>query len=122
MEASDKIHTLHSVPAESDDLSWSMPLDEGILKSLPDEGTQLGYHVIAVTVRQIRDKLNDELAEDAPAEAATRSTLITQRITRYLRPRGMVVQVKVHGAGGSHGYQVTERGREMLAALRKEHS
>lgn len=99
---------------------WSMPIDVGILKSLPDEGSRLGYHVLGSTVKVVKDKLNAELPDDAPAEARVTSEIIAQRITRWLRPKGMVVEVKVHGAGGSKGYQRTEAGARMLRTLEKE--
>lgn len=96
--------------------AWAMPVDYGILRCLPKEGSRLGYHVLGATVRVVRDTLNAELPEDSPAEAKLSSEVIAQRITRWLRPKGMVVEVKVHGAGGAKGYQATERGQRMLAA------
>lgn len=99
---------------ERDAYEWSMPVDEGILAALPAEGSQIGYHVIGSTVKLIGDELNFGV----PKEMQLSPGIISQRITRWLRPQGMVVEVKVHGSGGSKGYQITASGQRMLEALR----
>lgn len=95
---------------------WVMPIDEGILANLPAQGSRLGYHVLGGTVKTIGVAINSDL----PKEARMPTPVIAQRIVRWLRPKGMVVEVKVHGSGGAKGYQITDRGQQMLAAMRKE--
>lgn len=94
--------------------SWHMPVDEPILAAMPPEGSRLGYHVLGSTVKMIVDRMN----EGVEKEAQMTTGIVAQRITRWLRPNGMVVEVKVHGAGGSKGYQITQAGQAMLAAIR----
>lgn len=95
---------------------WVMPVDHGILSSLPKEGSRLGYHNLGSTVKIIRKRLN----ESAPDGGELTSGIIAQRITRWLIPNRMVVVVKVHGASGELGYQATEAGQRLAAQISKE--
>lgn len=103
---------LQAVPEPEEDYAWAMPVDYAILRELPKQGSRLGYHVLGNTVRIITQTLNAPL----PREAHLSSGVVGQRITRWLIPKGMAMQVKIHGARGAKGYQATERGRLMLAA------
>lgn len=95
--------------SEMDD--WQMPVDYAILEALPKKGSRLGYHVLGSTVRIVTQRLNEGL----PKEARMSTGVIAQRITRWLRPKGLVAEVRVHGSGGAKGYQITEAGERMLA-------
>lgn len=103
---------LSAVPEPNEDYGWAMPVDYGILENMPPQGSRLGYHVLGATVKTILEALN----ADVPVEHRMSPGIVSQRIARWLRPNGMVVEVKVHSAGGAKGYQITERGQRMLAA------
>jgi hypothetical protein len=110
---------LKAVPDPTNDWDdWAMPIDYAIVAALPPQGSRLGYHVLGSTVKTILETLNAGL----PKEAHMTPGIVAQRITRWLRPQGMVVEVKVHGSGGSKGYQVTDRGQQMAESAPKEES
>jgi hypothetical protein len=110
-------YSLRAVPEEEQlDLGWTMPIDFGVLANLPRQGSRLGYHVLGATVKTVLKKLNDGLEP----EARMTSGYVGQRITRWLLPKGLVVAVKVHGAGSSKAYQITPEGERVLEQGRKE--
>lgn len=80
------------------------PLDLELLRRLPVEGTQLGFHVIAATVHHLTAELNKLV----PAEAALTGDQIQSRM-RSMRSAGLVVSVPVMGSH-SLGWQRTRKG------------
>jgi hypothetical protein len=117
LATTEALASLRAVPEEEPlDLSWTMPIDFGVLANLPRQGSRLGYHVLGATVKTVLKKLNDGLEP----EARMTSGYVGQRITRWLLPKGLVVAVKVHGAGSSKAYQITPEGERVLEQGRKE--
>lgn len=86
-----------------------MPLDYELLRRMPDEGSMLGYHTIALTVGHVKDTLN----KDAPEGARLTTGHIAARI-RSMHVAGLCVKVRVMGASSAHGWQRTPKGAKFL--------
>lgn len=87
-----------------------VPLDFMILDKLPDEGTLMGgYFPITAFVEELGERHFKELTSDQ----------IGGRL-RSMAAIGLTVMVKTVGAGKQsrrqHGWQRTEKGKEVLAA------
>jgi hypothetical protein len=83
------------------------PLDFELLKRLPREGSQLGFHVLALTVAALRESLN----RDVPKEAHLTSSQLQARL-RSMKVAGLVTAARVFGAGGTNGWQRTIKGEK----------
>lgn len=89
-------------------------LDYAILGVLPEEGTKLGWTVIAKQAKGIVADLNERLPASAAPEARVRSSQINGRL-RVLRLGGYVVGRTVQPVGHGQGWQRTPKGKRLLA-------
>lgn len=91
----------------SKNVAW---LDMPILSLLPPQGSKVGqFRPLTITVRGIRNRLNDEFSSD---EIAAR--------LRAMREQGQVIDVSLASLEGPKGWQITPTGVEILAALKQE--
>jgi hypothetical protein len=91
---------------------WSPhPLDWEIIKRLPRQGSMLGYHTIASTVKHLKQEMNSSLGPDAPEEAKVDSNQINGRLVS-MQVAGLVTQVTVISSGGTKGWQRTQKGEK----------
>jgi hypothetical protein len=88
------------------------PLDMAILRRLPKEGTQLGYHTIAATTSRLVSELNKEIPKGAPTVTSAQ----VQTRLRSMKVVGHVVTVPIIGGGTSRlGWQRTKSGELLYA-------
>lgn len=92
-------------------------LDYAILDTLAEDGTKLGFTLIAKQAAGIVRDLNAQLPIDAPKEARVTSASINGRL-RTLKLGGYVVDHTVQPVGKGQGWQRTPKGTRLLA----EHS
>lgn len=81
------------------------PLDFAIIERLPPEGSVLGYHVLASTVKRLADDLN----KDVPEEGQVTSNNISGRLVS-MKVEGLVVGVRILGRNNNTGWQRTRKG------------
>jgi hypothetical protein len=81
------------------------PLDFGIIERLPNEGTTLGFHTIAMPARALTEELN----ADVPREAWVKTSQVTGRLVS-MKSAGYVVQVVMIGQNERWGWQRTTQG------------
>lgn len=80
------------------------PLDYLIIKSIPDEGTNVGLYQIGETT----SKLHERLGKDKISVGALSARMSTLRSVGFIRSVNMV------GARGNNAYQSTKLGKEVL--------
>ena len=83
------------------------PLDEAILKQLPEEGSMLGYHHLATQTAQIVSALNESLPKGVPPIT---SAGVNGRL-RSLKHRGLVADVPVMPSNNGVGWQRTKEAK-----------
>jgi hypothetical protein len=84
-------------------------IDLAILKQLPPEGSALGLHMIGATVPAIVAVLRKEYGDDQITSGITGGRLNSMKVM------GHVIAVKLIPVSQGLGWQITEKGRQLLA-------
>ena len=88
------------------------PLDEALLRILPEEGSKLGFHNLGKTVANLREELNAALPDDSPEEAFLTPEQISSRL-RSAKVNGLATDVP-GGKGGTRLWQRTAKGKRYI--------
>ena len=89
---------------KTDDL---IDLHRAVLVALPPEGSKLGYHPLALTVKRVRDELNEPLPSSVPKLTSGNVTAAVRR----LHLLGLAVAVKMQNG---LAWQATPAGKEFV--------
>lgn len=82
------------------------PVDLALLRTLPEEGSSLGFHVIAKTNAHLLKEMNDLQPNGAPDLT---HDYVASRL-RSMHVAGLVTKVPVAGVGSGNGWQRTLKG------------
>lgn len=81
------------------------PLDFEILRRLPNLGSKVGYHTLGTTVKALARELKEGGATSAQLGGRLKS----------MQSAGLVVPVTVLPVGDGKGWQITPKGKSLLA-------